>query len=387
MKKIIFKTLFTAASLCICLNAAEQTPPSRVYLPSIRTCLDCQNKQRSFTAKIDMDAMALIARQAGLEFALHNEKGSLVDPVSGDTETLQEHEGKIYAPKANWDPAFRLALAFFTPFDDWNLQLAASSFRTKAHMTTEMENTPNGFGGPGIMPLSAGSAPDQEIWGGHNTARWGYAQAKWKMRFKDAEIALNRNYCFGTYLSILTGFGIKTIWIKQKYRVAYRNGNWVDFVGLQFQRHINYNDVFLKCRSYGIGPIFNFDTQWRLGYQWNVIAKAAAALIGTRFSTLRSDVDDTTDQGLLEYHTEFILRNKFWTFRPYTKFDVGLGWNICTNMYGSSNQNLGLSLLYEIQTFWKQNEFIQSEGAWPGLMPAQSNLVLHGFVANLNFIF
>jgi len=387
MKNILFITLLTAASLSIFLNAAEQTQPSRVYLPSIRTCLDCQNKQRAFTAKLDIDAMALIARQIGLEFALHNEKGSLIDPLSGDDETFQEHEGKIYAPKANWDPGYRLALAFFTPFDDWNIQLSSSYFKTKAKMITEMENTPDDFGGPGIMPLSAGAAPVNEIWGGLTTARWGYAQAVWKINFRDAEIALNRNYCFGTYLSILSGFGIKAIWINQNYRVAYRNGNWVDYIGVFFLNHINYNDVYLKSSSYGIGPIFNFDTEWRLGYQWKVIAKGSFALLGTRFSSLRSDVDDATDQGLIEHHIEFKLRNKFWTFRPYTKFDIGLGWNICTNMYGSSNQNIGLSLLYEIQTFWKQNEFIQSEGSWPGLMPLESNLVLHGFVANLNFVF
>lgn len=334
------------------------------YLAPNRHCLRiAEDLQGLF---VEADVLLWQARQRGLEFAVVN-----------DANSLTNVQGRIVNPHFNWEAGYRIGLGYTLPYDGWRVGAYLTHFHTTSHTFVghDLNDTFNG-GGPGIISVWTHPQAFQDQ---AEFARWGTAEADWKLCFNIMTLEMDRAFCVGRYLTVKPHFGVKGGTIHQHFHIDYRPG------GQLFPNQFaNFSQVWLRNRTFCVGPFYGFASYWKVGDHWNFFGNIAGALLSTNFQLFHNQNDQCSFT-----NDNVKLKNQFWTFRPQAEISLGITWSACLGNPCKRSQYVGISFSYEAQYWWKENELprfynLKNMGTY---LPSQGALMLQGLTVAAYFDF
>jgi hypothetical protein len=316
------------------------------------------------------------AREEGLEYAYKN---------SG-IQTRQELSS--FEPPSKFEPAFRLGLGGFLPYDNWTLGAAYTFYRTRRHASTHFNFDPTGTPGPGM--ISVWTYPSA-FSNNNNGARFQSASNQWKLHASFLDLALHRTWNVASFFSTTPSFGIRSAWLHQRYQVSYGNGNLIVF-GDGNQVRILSSGIDMYSSSNNLGLMFGCDFKWSLGKHWDLFSELSGAMLASYFTAKRKEIDlfQTLDGSL---DTQSVrLKSQNWSFRPQGQLALGIRFADAFR-YGQRRVKYELSAAYEAQMWWKQNQLLRyldvlnstSSGAY--VTPTQGDLMFHGVDLEVGFEF
>ncbi|MGD2168920.1 MAG: Lpg1974 family pore-forming outer membrane protein [Chlamydiota bacterium] len=347
MKKILLflLPLFLLAQECIVLPSARPCQFNNCAKPLLYT---------------DLDLLYWQAKEEGLEYAISN------------TANNNNLDASVISPEFEWRFAFRFALGFHLPYDDWDLGIQVTHFdaKSKNDNSSFNLNPPLVSSGQGLIPVwtHPGAFSGDLI-----NVRWQIADSKWKLNYNIIDTKLGRNFCVSSALSINPYFGIKNAIIHQNFSLHYKFANGAAIGPAA-------TDVALKSFSYGVGPLLGLDTKWHASCMWSFFTKFSFSLLHTHFTSERVENDLSTNN-----NDRAELNEKYWTYKPEVEGAIGINCDICSGKM----QHIGISVAYEAQYWFKQNQMIRFidaniDGKTRNTL---GDLLLHGLSVNFRFDF
>lgn len=344
-----------------------------VFLPASSPCDTCQENpyQFSFTATIDF--LYWQAKERGLEYAIASSAKGL------------NLEGKTLEPKFDFEPAVRVGLDFNMPLDNWDLAIDYTHFKTSSLNTAEFPIAhPRTISGPGLIPVWI--HPDS-LAGESRQARYQNASARWRLHMDIFEGLFSSPFCVGKAVSFTPKFGLKNAYIGQHYSLKYSNGNLIPFLILSSAPVLG-TSTYVKSSAAGIGPSFGFDTHWNLGKNWNLFFHFLGSLLYTHFKLFRTETDMYFAAARIVKDAAR-LKQDFWSYKPQAQIAAGINMGWCRKGRNHSFHYIGISLAYEAQYWWKQNQFIRFiDAVIPGdVISTSGDLYLQGLTADFRIEF
>lgn len=338
-----------------------------IYLPSSFPCDGCPIKtvdpchtKGDFSIYTMIDFLYWQAKENGLEYALIN------------TAPANNLDAKILKPDFDFDPGVRVYLGFKIPHDSWDLSLSY----------THLKSTSNNFKeaslitslGIGLIPVWIHPANGAGV-------RYAQASAKWHLHFNVIDGLLSREFCVGKALSFKPRCGLKNAYIKQQYNLAYTPGGQTNSI-------FRGTTTELKNSAFCIGPAIGFDSRWNLGRYLSLFFNFAGSLLYTHFELSRSEID-------LFSQTPFIRANaakisqEFWSYKPQAQIQAGINLGWCRKGRKNHSRYMGISIAYEGQYWWKQNQFIRfiDINMKGDVISTQADLYFQGLTADFRIDF
>lgn len=234
----------------------------------------------------------------------------------GGTEYVYDlamgREGKIASQSFDWDWGYRVGVGLSLPIVKWEL------IGTYTHFGSQ------DYEGRGALPPSLLiSLKGGAITSSHD------AHSDYKIDYDNIELCLHQSSFFSRLLGLGTSVGVKRSWIDQKQGVTYSSGEVVR--------------VKDRCRFVGTGPTIGLNMKWLLFYGISIIADGRGSLLLGNFEVKHSE-------------NEISLKGSSYLFSPTLRFLLGLGWE-----YPMRWGQLSLSLGYEAEYFWRQNQSVEIE--------------------------
>ena len=216
---------------------------------------------------------------------------------------------------------FKVGFGWNTPFDDWTLSAEYTWFHHKLHQTQpkDLVLTPNFY--------------SFNITNGFH---------KWMIDLDMVDIVLSRSFYQGKNLILIPSFGLKGVFLDQKYTVKGISQNVsTSFFG---QERSGYG----KTASWAVGPSLGLEGRFLLGKGFRLEGALSGALTFTRYNGFRyfSQSDST------EYPDANIRGSDENRVRAIGDAEAGFGWGmyLCNQRY-----HIDFSATYEFQVFWNQN--------------------------------
>lgn len=373
MKRELLAFLFAAA---IFTDAFSYDDP---YLSPrspqrVRRCHVDKPKDREIFASVDL--LVWDAREEGLEYAYKN------------SNTQFNQELSSLEPPSKFEPAFRVALGGFLPYDSWTLEAVYTFYHTERHSSGSLDFNTAALPGPGM--IAVWTYPSA-FTNNNNGARFISAKNKWKLHASFLDLSLGRPCKIASYFTATPSFGIRSAWLHQRYTVEYGAGNVIAF-GAGDQVTVLSSGIDSNCDSNNIGLLFGCAFQWSLAKHWDLFSDLSAALLASHFDVKRSETDLFLNlAGSLEKDL-IRLKNEAWTFRPQGQLDLGIRFSD-EFRYGARLVRYRISAAYEAQMWWKQNQLLRyidvqntfSSGA--NVTPSQGDLMFHGVDLEVGFDF
>jgi len=336
------------------------------YLSPSRHCF--RRSDDNYGIYLEADILFWQVRQRGLEYAVKD-----VNVFS-----LTQVQAEIINPEYHWQPGYRIFLGYNIPYDGWRASAYFTHIHTKSYSHVRAELDPDNTGGGGGGLISVWTHP-QSFHDAADFTRWSYATANWKLYFNMLTVELDRAFCVGQYLTVRPHFGVKGGTIHQRYNISYQPGNTL-FGSL----HVFSSNVYLRNRTFGVGPFFGFASYWKAGDHWNFFGNLAGALLSTKFQLFHNQSDSSS------FSLDSVkLKDEYWTYRPQAELALGITWSTCVGTPCKRTRYVGVSVSYEAQYWWKENEMIryydyENLGA---NLPTQAPLMMQGVTASLAFDF
>jgi hypothetical protein len=203
---------------------------------------------------LDTEFLWWVAKEDGLYYAQNkftNEETTAVPP--DDTINFDGHLEKVHP---HWHPGFRIGLGGNMSYDEWDIFLNWTWFRS--HAETERR---------GLLLVLWGH-PDVDSPG--NTGQGALtAKGDWKLHYNVLDLELGRAFWVGKYLSLRPFFGLRGAWIDQRFKIHY------DLTTTPI------TDVRLKAESdfEGGGIRAGFDARFALLGGWSFYGLASASML------------------------------------------------------------------------------------------------------------
>ena len=330
------------------------------------------NPPKSEVFAIQFDVLVWDSKEEGLEYGYKN------------TKTQLDQQLIAYEPKMKFEPAFRIGLSGFLPYDKWVLKSVYTYYATNRKDTARHSFDTEGTVGPGI--LATWTYPS--AFANNNiAARFEKANSHWKLHASLLDLSLSRPRLTGALFTILPEFGIRSALLQQRYTVHYSEGNLIQAGLSALSSSINMN-----CASKNLGPFFGCAMGWRLGKNWDLFSQFSGSILASRFHVGRGETDFFIENNLLQ--TESIrLHSEYWAFR--TQGQIALGFRFFDSFsYGNARTcPYSISAAYETQIWWRQNGLLRyldtlnstSSGAY--VTPTQGDLMFHGVNLEASFGF
>ena len=323
-----------------------------------------------------IDLLIWDAREEGLEYAYKN---------SG---TQNNQELSSLEPNSKFEPAFRLGLGGFLPYDSWTLGALYTFYHTERHSSGNLDFNQTGALGPGIIAVWTYPSAFSN---NNNGARFISAKSEWKLHSSFLDLALSRPCNIASYFTTTPSFGVRSAWLHQRYGVEYGNGNLVHF-GTGNQVTVLSSGINMNCDSNNIGLLFGCGFKWTLAKQWNLFTDLSGAFLASHFESKREEIDLFQNLAGALQTQSIAIDSKYWTFRPQAQIALGIRFTD-TFRYGARLVRYRFSAAYEAQMWWKQNQLLRyidvqnnfSSGA--NVTPTQGDLMFHGVDLETGFDF
>ncbi len=338
-------------------------PASGLSVPARRKSapMPSQNDSQIF---FHLELLVWDALEEGLEYAYQNSQTQFAQNLTS------------FEPPSQFEPAFRLGFGSILPYDHWTLEALYTYYSTNRHALASFAFDTTGSPGPGMISVwSAPSAFDGNLIG----ARFINAANQWRLHASFLDLSLSRPSAISSFFSLEPLFGLRSAWLHQLIQINYSSGNLAAPGVNILSSHIN-----MRCDSNNVGPLFGCKAFWDIGKRWNVFVDGSGALLASYFSLGRNETD-LYETGSLQTEV-FGISEKGWMFRPQGQLSLGIKFHD-DFFYGKKKGQYHISLAYEAEMWWKQNQFLRyidlmnasSSGA--NTAPTQGNLLFHG--ANL----
>ncbi len=233
-----------------------------------------------------------------------------------------------------WDPGFRIALGYNIPHDAWDLSLAWLRLFSEAH---------NKFFASNGQALWASQAHPGDADGFDAVINIGLAFSKvpahWHAHLNQLDLDLGREFFVSKWLSLRPHFGIRSTWLHQKLKAAYKHPIFVGDHAYEVKKGNHW---------WGIGPEAGLDTDWGLGKGFSLYGNIAAS-IEFGFHHLKARDEDKTDE-VVNVH----FKDSFHVSHPILDLQIGLTWD---HMFAHDRFHLGFHAGWEQHIYFSQNQF------------------------------
>lgn len=287
------------------------------------------------TGLFTVDLLIWDACEEGLEYAYRN------------TQTQMNQKLTSFEPDSKFEPAFRIGVGGFLPYDQWEIAALYTYYHTDRHHSKTSNFDPSSTPGPGMISTwTYPTAFNNQNLG----ARFQTAENQWKLHCSFLDLALNRTCRLTSSFALIPSFGIRSAWIHQRYKAIYSMGNLIASTQI-LSSHINMN-----CASNDLGLLFGLEADWHLGKGWNLFSDISGSVLASHFRVGRRETDSFANPTIQLQSIR--LHNSYWTYRPQGK--IALGFRFTDSFHLSTHTvRYHLSAAFEAQMWWKQNQFLR----------------------------
>jgi len=193
-----------------------------------------------------------------------------------DTIFSSFNSGRVYEPKLEMDPGFKIGFAKVLDYDDWKISAGYTYFTNKSSISLNSDNIPSGLI-PTLAYASSGSSIDEVL--KTTSTIVSSASANWKLNFNNINLELGKNFTPSPKIKFYPYFGLQTAFLEQKLNLNYLSeqlsGTLIPY-GQNISRY--------KQNSWSIGPRIGFESNWNF-------SNCLSFYIGSSLSTLWSYFD------------------------------------------------------------------------------------------------
>ncbi|MCB1081160.1 MAG: MOMP family protein, partial [Chlamydiia bacterium] len=245
-------------------------------------------------------------------------------------------DGDVKAVDFSWDMGIKVGLGYKTPHDNWDVYAHYTWYQT--------EDSASSFKAAPSMLLSLKSIVSFPA---------SHVKSHMNVDYNNVELELARSYAISSKVSLRPHFDVKSAWIDLSQNTTYTiSGYPTNFDNL------GGGDFKTKNRMtfWGIGPRAGLDSKWALGYGFHLFGDVAASVLYGNFKSLHREFVPLF--ATISFHTDsqriYKISDKFHRYVPFAQMFLGLGWDRRIN---NNKFNLGLKLGYEVQYYWRINQF------------------------------
>ncbi len=299
--------------------------------------------------------------------------GNVMTTDSSGALGLLEGSGETVFTDTKYTPGFQVGLGFnMKGMDDWNLYSEYTWYQnTNSHSAHTGDD----------QVIAIAYAQEDAVAGiTHDVVVAESATIKSKYHYNNLNLSIQRPFYFGRKLTANFGVGLRGLWFSQTVTnsaddlTSYHAGETTgialgDDAGTSFHQ-----------KAWGLGPRFEFGTNWLFGWGFRMLADVAASVLYTRYTDLSGSVTGDVTHGVVAGLNTGISSN-YNTLRAVTETSLGLGWG---SYFGDNNDfHFDLSASYEFNVYWNQNMLgmVINEHGSPG------NTYLHGLNVAARFDF
>lgn len=281
----------------------------------------------------------------------------------------------LFSRKPGYKPGFKVGLGWNTgSWDNWTLYGEYTWFHTGNGKDDDDANPCGECGCAEVILVPTCNCPDGL-----------YAsdlESKWKLDMDIGDIILARPAYQGKRLVLSPFFGIRGLWIRQKWEVEY------DAVDID-NAPVGEYETEAHSKAWSVGPRIGIDGSWLLGCGFRIIGNTSASLLYTRYTHLSYDSnipngDDAGAPAPLVNPVSWENHKNYGTVRPNFEIDAGLGWG----MYVGDMYHIDFEARYDFHVFWAQN-MVTDVANWAvhWVDASPGSLYLHGLTIKARFDF
>ncbi|MES2200486.1 MAG: Lpg1974 family pore-forming outer membrane protein [Chlamydiota bacterium] len=284
--------------------------------------------------------------------------GNLLDPDSSGSLGLLNGENETVFNSGKYKPGFQVGLGFnMNGMDGWNLYSEYTWYQNKH------SNTVDAGSGEGIaLSFIKDGAPEGIT---DDIVLANSVSTDSKYHFNNLNLELQRPFYFGRKLTANFGAGLRALWISQTVTGSASGLTAYEADSSSSGTSIVGQSASFHQKSWGLGPRFELDTNWMLGWGFRILANIAESVLYTRYTTLTGKIDggvsevgttaDFTSTVGGANDTECSSSSNYNTLRAITETSLGLGWG---SYFGDNNDfHFDITASYEFNIYWNQNMY------------------------------
>lgn len=288
----------------------------------------------------------------------------------------------LFSRKPGYRPGFKVGLGWNTgSWDNWTLYGEYTWFHTGKGTDDSDANPCGECGCVEVLLVPSCECPIEGLYAND-------LKSKWKLDVDMADFIVSRPAYQGKRLVLSPFFGLRGLWIRQKFDVTY-DAIMPDVFTITPVGTYSNN---ARSKAWAVGPRIGVDGSWLFGCGFRMIGNASASILYQRFTDI--DFKSNIPNGVggtfaptgtpLVSSIEYDNQKNYGTVRPNFEIDAGLGWG----MYVGDCYHIDFEARYDFHVFWGQNMMtslqnyaVQFADTTPG------NLYLHGLTVKARFDF
>ena len=320
----ICRLLASAFTLIACAGFSDCC---RASCPSIWPDLRCDTG-----ISLSADFLYWQTSQTGIWYGqVANFHTSISNPGGGNANFF----GNYKNPEYKFDPGVRASLGFRPHYDHWQIDFIWTHMNSKA---LGFSNLSGEFNTSVIIPNPLFFVP--QILNNNSVN----ASATWRSNYNTIDLDINREIPFGKYFGLKGHFGLKNLWLNEKYHIFAIAAYSAETPPVTILN----SESNMVQKIWGIGPMVGLDSLWKVYKGFNLFGKAAVSLI---WSHVKSTVLGQFFNGA-EPVVVTAMTSNFHTVLPEIDLVVGGEYdiNFCDNRY-----HLTLRAGWELITLFDAN--------------------------------
>jgi|GEM_PF-4828960 len=329
----VFRFFAGALTIITCTGFAESAQNPKIDSCTIR----CPSIRPDLTSDVGIsfssDFLYWQTSQTGTWYGqVANFHTTIPNPAAGFNNFFGDYKN----PENKFEPGVRVSLGFRPHYDYWQVDFVWTHMNSKALGFSDL---PGEFESFVILPNPLFFVP--QILNNNSIN----ANAIWRSNYNTIDLDLNREIPLGKYFGLKGHFGLKNLWLNEKYNIfalaAYTSEVPVPLTVVN-------SESKMVQKIWGIGPMVGLDSSWKVYKGFNLFGKAAFSLV---WSHVKSTVSGQFFNGT-EPVVVTDMTSNFHTVLPEIDLIVGGEYdiNFCDNRY-----HLTLRAGWELITLFNAN--------------------------------
>ncbi len=291
-----------------------------------------------------MDALYWNARVGGTDFAYTDNDPYGRTPIRGRTKHVD----------FDWDWGLRVGLGYKFKHDAWDIKAEYTWWETRGSKSVSAGLTSSVVpmkGNPNLLATQVSAVENVSY------TLCTLAKSRINLDFHSIELNLGRDYYISSKVSLRPNWGIKTAWIDLIQDTSYTGGT-----PLETQNGLKGNTIRVKqCSDYwGMGPRAGLDTRWYMGNKISGIVNLSCAAVYGFFDVSQKETFSAIEQNQIS-----LTANRH-AFSPAIQGQFGLQY---ATYLMDHRHHIAISLLYDAQYWWRQNQTLKFQGQSNGQTP------------------
>jgi len=234
--------------------------------------------------------------------------------------------GHLVNPNYDWEPGFRIDLAYGFNKSHWSIGADLIWYHGKGRGSQNTEAT------EGLFPAFSFASDSL------STDYANSATIDWKLHFTLFDVLTSYEWCVNSWFSLIPSLGLRNGWIAEKSEIQYQGGTYAAGADI----------VLLNSHFYGIGPRLALKPQFLLGKGFSFYAEGAGTFFAGWFNIKQSETFLGASRAFLD--------RKVSGGRWAVDTTAGLVYTYSISNRSSISFDLGFDYL----VFFSQNEFVRA---------------------------